>query len=215
MRMARWALAAAAASALLLVGAGAFAAASGTGSGPTASAGAFLSDVASHLGVQPSALQSAIQQADIDRIQGLQSSGKISAAQAQKAITSIQAGHWRWMGQGGRPGRGLLGRPLIVAAAAGYLGMPADQVRSGLKGGRSLTALANGVPGKTPAGLQAAILSAVQSRLAQAVSAGQFTAARQQETLRGVQQRLPQLMTRTWNHAGASPAAQGASSTQG
>jgi hypothetical protein len=197
MQVRRWATAALAAAAVTLAGTAALAS---TGSGGTDS---FVADVASHLGVQPSALVSAIQQADIDRVHQLQSSGKITADQAQRMISAIQSGQWHWLGghagpHGHRGGPEALGRGTIVTAASNYLGLPTSQVLAELRSGKSLAQIASGVPGKSADGLQQALLAAVRARLDQAVQSGKLTAEREQAILAKVQQDLPKLLQRTW-----------------
>ena len=209
MRMGRWAMVAVAAGAVTLIGAGAFAAGTPTAQGGSSRSEAFLSDVASHLGVQPQALKNAIGQADIDRVNELKAAGKISADQAQKMISEIQAGHVRWMGpqghHGNRAGFAMLGRQVVVQTTANYLGVPQQQVTSDLKSGMSLNQIASSVSGKTPAGLQAALQQAVQTKLGEAVTAGKLTGAQEQKIMARVEKMLPKLMARTWtgHHAPA------------
>lgn len=92
-------------------------------------------------------------------------------------------------------------RPMMggaMQAAANYLGLSVAQIRSDLRAGESLNDIANSVSGKSPAGLQTALLSAVQANLARLVSAGKLSGARQQKILAAVQSRLPRMMARTW-----------------
>jgi len=210
MRITRWTVAVLAAGAVTLAGAGAVAAAGGTPGGP----GAFLADVAGHLGVQPSALQNAIGQADIDRVHQLESAGKITAVQAQNRISRIQAGRVAWLGPRAKVPLRLLSRRVVVSAATAYLGVSGHQVTGDLKAGQSLNEIAASVSGKSAAGLQAAIAGAVQARLAVLLSNNRLTATREQNLLKAVQNRLPQLMARTWNRRAvpqdASPQTPGA-----
>lgn len=92
-------------------------------------------------------------------------------------------------------------RPMMggtMQAAANYLGLSVAQIRSDLRAGESLNDIANSVSGKSPASLQAALLSAVQANLTRLVSAGKLSSARQQKILAAIQSRLPQMMARTW-----------------
>lgn len=209
MRLTRWAVAAVTAGAVTLAGAGVLAASGSTTGGP----GGLLADVASHLGIQPSALSNAVMQAEIDRVNAAAGDGKITPAQAQQRISLIQSGklHVVFDLRGRSHGRALALRG-VVRAASGYLGLPAKQIALDLKAGQSLNAIATAVPGKTAAGLQQAILTAVQTRLAAAVSAGKLTATREQEILATVQSKLPQVLARTRTpQSGTSPTAPAAS----
>lgn len=220
MRMGRWAMVATAAGAISLIGAGAFAASTPSGQGSGTGPGAFLSDVASHLGVQPEALKSAIGQADIDRVNQMKAAGKITADQAQKMISEIQAGHVRWMEPGGVHGHHggviVVGRQMLVQTAASYLGVPAQQITADLKAGKSLSQIADGVSGKSAAGLQAALQQAMQTKVSAAVTAGKLTSDQQQKITTRIQTMLPKLMARTWGgHGPAGSAAASGTSAQG
>lgn len=187
----RWAVAALAAATLTLAGAGVVAA-SGSG-GSAGASGTFLGDVASHLGVQPAALQTAIEQADVDRINGLLAAGKLTAAQAQARIRQVQAGHPIWVGNRVPPAPLFAGRALL-RVTSGYLGLTRGQIAADLRAGQSLNQIAAGVSGHTAAGLQAALAAAVQARLAASVAAGHLTAAREQAILQTLPARLTRLM---------------------
>ena len=181
---------------------------SGTGqtSGPAAALTSFLADVAQHLGVQPSALQSAIQQADIDQVNQLQASGKITAQQASDMIARIQSGQaplfpGRGFGGGGRGhrgGPGPMGGPGgDMQAAAAYLGLTPQQLASDLQSGQTLAQIADGTAGKSSQGLAAALTSDLQSRLDQAVKDGKITAAQGQTQISNFQSNLQNLLSRT------------------
>ncbi len=188
----------------LLLGGGAAAfAASGSSSG-TSPGTAFIADVASHLGISTSTLQGALQQAEVDRVQQAVKSGKLTSAQATKIEARINSGK---LGPGfGRLGLGFRMRPgsrAAVSAAATYLGVTPQQLRSDLRGGKSLSDVAAATSGKTVQGLEAAITSALESSLHEAVTAGRLT--QQQAQTRGAKlpQLVQQLVTRT-GHAGAA-----------
>lgn len=161
----------------ILVGGGvaAFAASGGTsGSSPAAT---FIADVASHLGISTSTLESAVQQARIDQVQQMVSSGKLTSAQAAQMEAAIKAGK---LGAGfGRMLRGgsrmMEEGPAAMQAAATYLGLTQQQLQSDLRGGKSLSDVASTSSGKTVQGLEAAITSAVQQELQQAVTQGRAT----------------------------------------
>lgn len=100
---------------------------------------------------------------------------------------------------GGLP---LLAPAVVLAAATGYLGMPAAQVTADLEAGQTLDDAANRVSGKNPGGLQAALLVQIEARLGQAVTAGTLTGAREEQLIAGVQHALAQWMARAGGPVG-------------
>ena len=163
----------------------------------------FVSDLAGHLGVSTATLQTAFRQTELDRVQTLLSNGRISAAQAQRMEARIQSAAvvplWRafagHLGRGQRVRRAPLGG--VLPGAAHYLGMTVAQVRADLTNGQSLAAIANGVSGKSAAGLQAALVADAQGRLGSLVSQGKLSANQEQARLTRLEQALPHLLART------------------
>lgn len=163
----------------ILAGGGVAAFAASTGTTGTSPAATFLADVASHLGISTATLQSAVQQARLDQVQQMLSAGKITSAQAAKmdaAITSGQAGLGFGPGPMGRRG-GLRGDGTALGAAATYLGLTAQDLRSDFAAGKTLADVAGATSGKTVAGLEAAITAAMQQEMQQAVTSGKVTQA--------------------------------------
>lgn len=177
----------------------AFAAGTQAASSPAAT---FIGDVASHLGIQTSTLTDAIEQARLDELQSLVSSGKLSQAQASAIEQRIKSGKLgKGFGFGFGPGHGRhFGGPraggpqVMVQAAAGYLGLSAQTIQQDLRGGQTLAALAT-AQGKTVQGLENAITAAMTAKLQQAVTAGKMTQA--QATTR--QSRLQTMVQRFVN----------------
>ena len=205
MRMKRW-LVGALAGAVTVVGLGVagIAMAANTppgGGGAAAHATAFLNDVAQHLGVSPTKLEDAIRQANVDRVNQLRSSGKITATEAKSMISKIQSRSVSfWPGVGDHRFGGDRGmRPDLMSPAAKYLGITPQQLRNEVAGGNSLQELAQATSGKSVQGLETAVLSGARGDLAQRVSAGTMTSARQQAILARIQSQLPTLVT----HSGA------------
>lgn len=165
---------------------------------PQARLQAFLGDVAGHLGVQPAALQSALEAAEQDQVSQALAAGRIDAKRAQAIDARIAAGK---IG-----GFGLLGRwngrrwPFDLNAAASYLGLTQAQLRSDLQAGESLAAVAasQSAAGKSAQGLEQALLGAARNRLATAVQNGKLTAAQEQARLSKLQARLATLVNRVW-----------------
>jgi len=74
------------------------------------------------------------------------------------------------------------------------------QLRTELKAGKTLAQVAT-EHGKSVAGLEQAITTAVKTRLDKAVTAGKITSAQEQKVLSGLQSRLDKLVNRTFAHA--------------
>ena len=82
------------------------------------------------------------------------------------------------------PGGGTGGtRANVLSAAASYLGVTVDQLKTDLKSGKTLAQLVAATTGKTLAGLKAAIQAAAKTQLDQAVAAGTITSAQEQTAL--------------------------------
>ncbi len=195
MRFHRWVLAATTAGALV-VGGGLVMAQSA----PNGAAGGFLATVAANLHISSTALEQAIEQADIQHVQAAVAAGHISAAVAQKRSAAIQAGHYSWLGHPTRrPIGALITLSGLIHTTATYTGLTPAQVRAELASGKTLTAVVSGVPGKTVQGLDAALTAALTTRLNARVTAGHLTSAREQQVLAAFGKRLPAMMTRVWH----------------
>jgi hypothetical protein len=168
---------------------------------------AFLDDVASHLGVTPDQLRSAIQAAELDQVNQAVQSGKITSAQADAIRQRIQSGRFVvpglfggfHRGGFGHRGPGMAGG--LLNAAAQYLGLSPADLRSQLQGGKSLADIAQ-QQGKTVDGLVQAMLAPAKSRLDAAVSQGKLTQDREQAMLQQMQQRLQNLVNHKWTGQG-------------
>jgi hypothetical protein len=79
-------------------------------------------------------------------------------------------------------------RGLSVAAA--YLGISRAKLRSDLRQGRTLAQLASATPGKSAAGLIAALLAAHKAKLDASVTAGRMSATREHQLLRHLGERV-------------------------
>lgn len=185
----------------LLAGGGVAAvAASGSASG-TSPAATFLADLASHLGISTSTLQSAVQQSEIDQVEAQLKAGKLTQAQATKIETQIKSGDvGRGFGMMGGPHgrRGFMaGGNAAMQAAATYLGLTQQQLMTDLQGGKSLSSLATASSGKSVSGLEAAITAAIQQSLQQAVSQGKLTQAQATTQESNLQTFVQQFVTRT------------------
>jgi hypothetical protein len=159
---------------------------------------AYLDDVAKRLGVSPSALSSAMQAARIDRIEAAVADGRLTQAQANLLKQRIREGRGPFLGDtfsGGRFGRG--GRERLTAAATKYLGITPATLRSERRAGESLAQIAASTPGKSVAGLKAAILAGAKARLDGAVSDGRITSEQARARLSALSSRIEALLERT------------------
>ncbi len=195
--------------ALLGGGAAAVAATHGsTGHGARAysSRQAYLGDVARHLNVSPGALSAAIKAADVERIEAALAAGRLSQSQAAALKQRIQrAGSAPFFAT-------RLGGAGGVGAAARYLGIAPATLHAERRAGRSLAEIAASTPGKSVAGLEAALTEAQKARLADAVSSGLITARQEQKRLSHLSSRIEAMIKRT-ALGGASGASGSASQT--
>lgn len=108
------------------------------------------------------------------------SSGALTAAMKAAAVD---------LGFGG--GRGAR------AGVARYLGISPAMLRSERQSGRSLAQIASSTPGRSVAGLKAAIIAAQKARLAAAVSHGRITVQQEQERLNALASRVEAMLQRS------------------
>ena len=174
----RKALVVGAAALVVAIASGAAIAASGSSSPSPQS---FFDSVAKHLGISSQKLQDATKAAAIDQVDAALADGKITKAEADRLKARINSGDYPPFfgpGFGGRhefhggPGMHMFGDKL--SAAAGYLGLTQDQLRTKLMNGQSLAGVAK-AQGKSVDGLKQTILDAAKTRLDQAVKDGDLT----------------------------------------
>ena len=174
----RKALVVGAAALVVAVASGAAIAASGNSSPSPKS---FFDSVAKHLGISSQKLQDATKAAAIDQVDAALADGKITKAEADRLKARINSGDYPPFfgpGFGGRhefhggSGMHMFGDKL--SAAAGYLGLTQDQLRTKLMNGQSLAGVAK-AQGKSVDGLKQTILDAAKTRLDQAVKDGDLT----------------------------------------
>ncbi len=145
---------------------------------------AVIDDAAKQLGVAPEKLTSALQQALVNRVEQAVKDGRLTREQADAAIARIKAGDLPFGGHGfgkrgdrggfGRHGGGGKAFGETRAAAATYLGVNEEQLRTARQAGKSLADIAK-EQGKTTDGLKAAMLAAVTKAADAAVTAGKLT----------------------------------------
>ncbi len=134
------------------------------------------------------------------------SAGRLTAAQEQTLLANVQQ-RVTDLVNGTRPsfpgpGKGLgfghgFGAPDGLSAAATYLGITTDALKTDLQSGKTLAQVADATSGKSAAGLIQALVASEKSELDAAVSAGKLTAAQEQTLLANVQQRVTDLVNGT------------------
>ncbi len=166
---------------------------------PKAERQAFLNDAAGRLGVPSAKLEDALKQAAIDRVDAALAAGQITKAQADAMKAAINAGNYPLgfgMGLGMHMHMGMRAGGHFLDAAATYLGLTEDQLRTQLSSGKSLADVAK-AQGKSVDGLKQAIISAVQAKLDQAVTDGRLTSAERDQMLADLKARIDDLVNGT------------------
>jgi hypothetical protein len=179
---------------------------------------AVLADAAKRLGVTPSALQNALQQAQIDQINKLVAEGKLTKAQGQAIIAHIKSGQagpptpmfgfgfhgHAFHAHGFRVGMppvfgGPFGRGDMFQAAGTYLGLSQRALFTELKSGKTLAQVAT-AKGKSASGLEDAMVASVQKKLDAGVKAGKLTSKQEQGILAHVREMVDDLVNGTFGH---------------
>jgi Ca-activated chloride channel homolog len=179
---------------------------------------AVLNDVAKRLNVTPSQLQDAVKGALSDRLDAAVAAGRLTQAQADQLKQRLQrngalpffgsrrggrffGGGGSFFGPGGGGFFGAGARGEALDAAATYLGLAADALRTELRGGKSLAQVAKD-HGKSVDGLEQAIEGAVKNKLDADVKAQRLTAAQEQQILSRLHSRIGDLVNGTHPHGG-------------
>lgn len=178
-----------------LAGGGAAVAAGGLGSSEDQQA--IIDEAAKKLGVQPEALENALEDALSARLDEAVAAGRLTKEQAAEMKERLEDGTlplFGWHGPGHHGGPGLHG-PELLDAAASFLGVTEAELRTQLEAGTSLADVAK-AEGKSVEGLQAALVSAVKEELDEAVAAGRLTDAQRDEALARFEDRIDELVQR-------------------
>jgi hypothetical protein len=183
---------------LALVGGGAAVAATQLGT-PKQESQAIVNDAAKQLGVTPTKLADALEQALANRVDAAVAAGRLTEAQGKELKARIAAGELPLLGFGG-PRGGHMGHGGLpgghLAAAASYLGVTAAELQTQLAGGKTLADVAT-AKGKTVAGLVAALVADEKKELDAAVKAGRLTDAQAKELLAGAEARFTEMVNGT------------------
>ena len=173
--------------------AGGTAAVAATQNSATAESQAVIADAAARVGVSPTKLTSALQQALIDRIDAAVKAGTVTKVQADRMKADIRSGTISIFEGAGRGEHGHHRGPggHIDDAAATFLGITAQQLGTELDAGKTLAQVTT-AHGKAVAELKVAITAAVTKDLDTAVAAGSITAAEKKQELAGLSAHLDQ-----------------------
>ena len=171
-----------------VAGGGAAIAATKLGS-PSQESQAIVNDAAAQLGVQPQALSNALKKALENRVDAAVAAGRLTKEQGAELKQRIESGDaplFLAPGFRGHHGFGHLGD---LDAAASYLGLTEDQLRTELQSGKTLADVAK-AQGKSVDGLVDALVADAKKHLDDAVADGRITKAQEEQILGDLQQRI-------------------------
>src|SRR6266702_7148820 len=177
--------------ALALAGGGAAIAATQLDSSPSERSAAVVNDAAQQLGVQPSALSSALKKALEDQVDADVTAGRLAKAEGDAIKTRIESGDFPIFGGGLHHADG--GHLAGLDAAASYLGLTEAELRTQLEGGKTLAQVAT-AQGKSLDGLVTALTDAATTKLDAAVAAGRLTSDQEQSILTDLKQHVTDMV---------------------
>lgn len=158
----------------------------------------FLTGVANRLHVAPGDLLTAFKAEATARVDAAVAAGKVPAAMGEQIKQRIASATlerpFGLLGPGGRGHKG--GLRGIAEAAAAYIGITAEQLRTEVQSGKSLAQSAKD-HGKSVDGLKTAIYNAVKTKLDKAVAAGKLPADREQQILDRLKSKLDDIVNHT------------------
>ena len=188
------------------VGAGTAVAASGGGA---TSPSAFLDSLAQHLGISREKLDDAARSAAVDQVEAALDAGTITKEQADELKTRIESGDapllglgfGRGFGPGFGHGHGPPGLGGHLSAAAEFLGLTDDELRSRLADGKTLAQIAE-TEDKSVDGLKQALIADTKQRVAEAVKDGKLTESQAAGILERSSERVDALVTGAFGWGG-------------
>ena len=181
-------LAAGAVAALAIAGGGVAIGATQFGS-PNEESQAIVADAAKQLGIEPAKLSDALKKALENRIDAAVAAGRLSKEQGDELKTRIESGELPLFFAGGPHGRSGHHPGPSLDVVATYLGLTEAELRTELRGGKTLAQIAT-AHGKTADGLVQALYDAKKKTLDTAVSAGRLTQSEEDSLLTGLKQRI-------------------------
>ena len=164
---------------------------------------AVVNDVAKQLGVDPTELTEALKQALANRVDAAVEAGRLTEAQGTELKARIQAGTFPLFGRGGFGPGARVGHGFgHLDAAATYLGVTEEALRTSLQSGKTLAQVAKD-KGKSVDGLVTALVADATKKLDAAVAAGRLTKAQRDELVSGLEERTTVLVNS--EHLAAGP----------
>jgi hypothetical protein len=157
---------------------------------------AVVNDAAKQLGVEPSALSSALKKALENRVDDAVAAGRLTKAQGDELKQRIESGDvplFAGPGAGFHHGGGMFGG---LDAAATYLGLTEAQLRAQLESGKSLADVAK-AQNKSADGLVQALVDSAQKKLDAAVSSGRLTRSQADSILAGLKSHVSDFVNGT------------------
>jgi len=182
----------------LMFGAAAVVAAAGGGvavaasdnNSPAQESQAIINDAAQQLGVSPSKLSDALKKALSDRVDAAVAAGRITRAEGDALKQRINSGDYPLLFGGLHGEFGHLGK---LDAAASYLGISEDQLRTELEGGKTLAQVAQ-AHGKSVTGLVDALVAEAKKHVDAAVAAGRLTKSQADQMLNDLRDRITSMV---------------------
>jgi hypothetical protein len=181
----------------LLAVAGGGAAIGATQLSPKQESQAVLNDAANQLGVSPSDLSAALKSALEKRVDAAVAAGRITKAHGDEMKQRIESGDFPIFGPG--PGPGKFGHHEMFGgldAAATYLGLSQDALRTQLESGKTLADVAK-AQRKTVDGLVQALVADAKKHLDDEVTEGHLTKAQEAQMLSNLEQRIRAMVNGT------------------
>jgi hypothetical protein len=165
--------------------------------------GESLAQIANAQHKSVSGLEQTITSALKTKLDAAVAAGKLTSTQESAILTAVSSRLDKLVNTAHPAVKARIGARIrrgLVRVSATYLGVTPAQLRTELKAGKTLAQVATEY-GKSVAGLEQAITTAVKTRLDKAVTAGKITSAQEQKVLSGLQSRLDKLVNRTFAHA--------------
>lgn len=157
---------------------------------------AILDDAAARLGVKPSELADALQEALKGRVDAAVESGHLTEEQGRRLKDRIDAGEVPFLFGGLGVGHfGDFGHMHVgnLDAAATYLGLDEAELRERLADGKTLADIAK-AEGRSVDGLVRAMVAEAKTHLDDAVADGRLTRAQADELAQGIEERVRALV---------------------
>ena len=150
---------------------------------------AVVNDAAEQLGVEPAALSDALKQALKNRVDAAVEAGRLTQEQGAEMKARIDASEVPLLGLGHGHGLGHHGHFGGLDAAATYLGLTEEELRTSLGEGKTLAEVAK-ERDKAVDGLVGAMVAAAKEDIDQAVEDGRLTDAKRKEILSTLEARI-------------------------